>query len=189
MLSVSGISSYFIIGNTQLPIKHFSIENHYKEILFCIHILGWSAWNGCWLLRMCVSTVCVHYYSLLCVQYGLPYLAFRSCHFNKVYSEFDLLSVITQYIVSPWRRHTFMESKLIVKFPYTSSASLPISFCPECGLALFSTASLPPKPNSCGVYDAGSLKTDQRQVRRPGHSHIYQRQATGSDSIGCWNKR
>ncbi|XDV20667.1 hypothetical protein PO909_025958, partial [Leuciscus waleckii] len=33
-----------------------------------------------------------------------------------------------------------------------------------CGLALFSTASLPPKPNSCGVYDAGSLKTDQRQI-------------------------
>lgn len=92
-----------------------------------------------------------------------------------------------------WRRcctNSIQHSKLIVKFPYPSSVALSrLSFSPVCCLALFFTASLPLKPNSCGVYNAGSLKTEQSQVRRPDHGHIYHRQATGSDSTGCWNKR
>jgi len=75
------------------------------------HLLEMAALCSCVCPLLLFTT---HY-----VQFGLPYLAFRSCHFNKVYSEFDLLSVILKKTV----QSAFSESKLIVKFPYTSSAS------------------------------------------------------------------
>lgn len=82
--------------------------------------------------------------------------------------------VKTRFIFSPgaftvrffWRccTNSIQHSKLIVKFPYPSLVTLsPLSFSPVCCLALFFAASLTLKPNSCGVYDAGSLKTEPSQ--------------------------